>query len=52
MYDDRHLRGAEIPSESPDILLVESTFGVQQLRPIEQREKDFLDIIHRVNGAL
>merc|ERR1719204_1947731 len=48
MYDDRHLRGAEIPSESPDILLVESTFGVQQLRPIEQREKDFLDIIHRV----
>jgi len=48
MYDDRHLRGAEIPSESPDILLVESTFGVQQLRPIEQREKDFLEIIHRV----
>merc|ERR1719204_2419776 len=48
MYDDRHLRGAEIPSEKPDILLVESTFGVQQLRPIEQREKDFLDIIHKV----
>jgi Cft2 family RNA processing exonuclease len=27
--DDRHLMAAEIPSTSPDVLIVESTYGVQ-----------------------
>jgi cleavage and polyadenylation specificity factor subunit 3 len=29
MQDDRHLMAAEIPSTSPDVLIVESTYGVQ-----------------------
>ena len=32
--DDRHLKGAEIPNEKPDILIIESTFGTQSLRPV------------------
>ena len=48
MGDDRHLRGAEIPLETPDILIVESTFGVQKLKPIEEREKIFTQTIHKV----
>lgn len=27
--EDRHLRAAELPSFSPDVLMVESTYGVQ-----------------------
>lgn len=29
MEDDRHLMAAEMPSTSPDVLIVESTYGVQ-----------------------
>jgi len=29
MEEDRHLEAAEIPSHKPDILIVESTFGIQ-----------------------
>ena len=29
MEDDRHLAAAEVPSQSPDVLVVESTYGVQ-----------------------
>ncbi len=31
MQDDRHLMAAEIPEISPDVLIVESTYGVQVL---------------------
>lgn len=29
MEDDRHLMAAEMPSTSPDVLIVEATYGVQ-----------------------
>ncbi|CAN0407921.1 unnamed protein product, partial [Phaeothamnion confervicola] len=29
MEEDRHLMRAEVPSMSPDVLIVESTYGVQ-----------------------
>lgn len=31
MEADRHLMAAEMPSTSPDVLIVESTYGVQVL---------------------
>lgn len=41
MEDDRHLMAAEVPNRynSPDILIVESTYGVQNHPPKEEREK-------------
>ena len=30
MEEDRHLMGAEVPAISPDLLIVESTFGVAE----------------------
>src|SRR3989338_4349226 len=36
--EDRHLMGAETPSFAPDILIVESTYGVQIHEPREHRE--------------
>jgi hypothetical protein len=40
MEDDRHLMAAEIPTNyTPDVLIVESTFGVQNHAPKEEREK-------------
>lgn len=46
--DDRHLRGAEIPDEKPDILIIESTFGTQSLRPVRERERNFTDTVHKI----
>ena len=46
--DDRHLKGAEIPKEKPDILIIESTFGTQSLRPIQDREREFCKTIHEI----
>ena len=31
--EDRHLRAAEIPRFSPDICIIESTYGVQLHQP-------------------
>ncbi|KAL9244623.1 hypothetical protein vseg_018384 [Gypsophila vaccaria] len=44
--EDRHLRAAEIPQFSPDICIIESTYGVQLHQPRHIREKRFTDIIH------
>ncbi|KAI6678774.1 hypothetical protein NL676_039570 [Syzygium grande] len=44
--EDRHLRAAEIPQFSPDICIIESTFGVQLHQPRHIREKRFTDVIH------
>uniref|UniRef100_A0A0E0LQ41 Beta-Casp domain-containing protein n=1 Tax=Oryza punctata TaxID=4537 RepID=A0A0E0LQ41_ORYPU len=44
--EDRHLRAAEIPHFSPDICIIESTYGVQQHQPRHVREKRFTDVIH------
>lgn len=41
MEDDRHLMAAEVPNKynAPDILIVESTYGVQNHPPKDEREK-------------
>ncbi|XP_068669169.1 cleavage and polyadenylation specificity factor subunit 3-I-like [Aristolochia californica] len=44
--EDRHLRAAEIPEFSPDICIIESTYGVQLHQPRLVREKRFTDVIH------
>ncbi|KNA11690.1 hypothetical protein SOVF_132750 [Spinacia oleracea] len=44
--EDRHLRCAEIPEFSPDICIIESTYGVQLHQPRHVREKRFTDVIH------
>jgi cleavage and polyadenylation specificity factor subunit 3 len=46
--EDRHLMAAELPDNSPDILVVESTYGVQTLSPVEEREKRFCALIKEV----
>ncbi|KAF9602753.1 hypothetical protein IFM89_030909 [Coptis chinensis] len=44
--EDRHLRAAETPQFSPDICIIESTYGVQLHQPRLVREKRFTDVIH------
>ncbi|KAL9691629.1 hypothetical protein QQ045_012054 [Rhodiola kirilowii] len=44
--EDRHLKAAEIPQFSPDICIIESTYGVQLHQPRHIREKRFTDVIH------
>eukprot|EP01129_Flabellula_baltica_P009983 TRINITY_DN4166_c0_g1_i1.p1 TRINITY_DN4166_c0_g1~~TRINITY_DN4166_c0_g1_i1.p1 ORF type:complete len:720 (-),score=143.48 TRINITY_DN4166_c0_g1_i1:152-2311(-) len=46
--EDRHLMAAEIPSSKPDVLIVESTYGVQMHSGREEREHQFCDFIHKV----
>ncbi|CAI7738536.1 unnamed protein product [Closterium sp. NIES-53] len=43
--EDRHLRAAEVPPFSPDLCVIESTFGVQIHEPREVRERRFLDFV-------
>ncbi|MCD7450514.1 Cleavage and polyadenylation specificity factor subunit 3-I [Datura stramonium] len=51
--EDRHLRAAETPQFSPDICIIESTYGVQLHMPRQIREKLFTDVIHStlMNGG-
>jgi cleavage and polyadenylation specificity factor subunit 3 len=44
--EDRHLRAAELPQFSPDICIIESTYGIQQHQPRIVREKRFTEVIH------
>ncbi|KAJ3708206.1 hypothetical protein LUZ61_011911 [Rhynchospora tenuis] len=44
--EDRHLRAAEVPQFTPDICIIESTYGVQLHQPRPVREKRFTDVIH------
>lgn len=44
--EDRHLRAAELPQFSPDICIIESTYGVQTHQPRHIREKLFTDAIY------
>lgn len=48
MEDDRHLMAAEIPSEKPDLLIVESTYGVQVHASRPEREARFTGTVERV----
>eukprot|EP01117_Protostelium_nocturnum_P017547 TRINITY_DN7163_c0_g1_i1.p1 TRINITY_DN7163_c0_g1~~TRINITY_DN7163_c0_g1_i1.p1 ORF type:complete len:585 (-),score=191.54 TRINITY_DN7163_c0_g1_i1:6-1760(-) len=46
--EDRHLMAAEIPDMSPDVLIVESTYGVQTHDPRIEREKRFSHFVHEI----
>ncbi|MDP2439747.1 MAG: MBL fold metallo-hydrolase, partial [archaeon] len=54
--EDRHLMGAETPPYEPDILIIESTYGVQNHEPREERERRFTsavsDIVNRGGKCL
>ena len=43
--EDRHLMAAEMPSVKVDVLVVESTYGVQTHEPRRSREKRLMDAI-------
>eukprot|EP00033_Pygsuia_biforma_P001316 GCRY01001491.1.p1 GENE.GCRY01001491.1~~GCRY01001491.1.p1 ORF type:complete len:791 (-),score=254.73 GCRY01001491.1:213-2585(-) len=45
---DRHLCGAEIPDVSPDVFIVESTYGTQTHMPQKERERMLTDRVHRI----
>jgi cleavage and polyadenylation specificity factor subunit 3 len=46
--EDRHLMAAETPSIKPDILVVESTYGVQIHEPRKEREARFTGLVHDI----
>uniref|UniRef100_A0A6B2KZ24 Beta-Casp domain-containing protein n=1 Tax=Arcella intermedia TaxID=1963864 RepID=A0A6B2KZ24_9EUKA len=46
--EDRHLMAAEIPELCPDVLVVESTYGVQIHEPRKERESRFCGTIHNI----
>jgi cleavage and polyadenylation specificity factor subunit 3 len=48
MEDDRHLMAAELPGKKPDVLIVESTYGVQVHASRAEREARFTGTIERI----
>uniref|UniRef100_A0A7S2Y2X5 Cleavage and polyadenylation specificity factor subunit 3 n=1 Tax=Entomoneis paludosa TaxID=265537 RepID=A0A7S2Y2X5_9STRA len=48
MEDDRHLMAAEIPHQKPDLLITESTYGVQVHASRAEREARFTGTVERV----
>lgn len=48
MEDDRHLMAAELPDKKPDVLMVESTYGVQVHASRAEREARFTSTVERV----
>lgn len=46
--EDRHLVKAELPPVRPDVLVVESTFGVHSLEGREEKEGRFTELVHSV----
>lgn len=46
--EDRHLVKAEVPPIRPDVLIVESTFGVQTLEGREEKELRFTNLVHNI----
>ncbi|KAG9056583.1 endoribonuclease ysh1 [Serendipita sp. 407] len=46
--DDRHLVQAQVPSIRPDVLIVESTYGVQKHEALRGREQRFVDLVTAV----
>ncbi|KAL0483926.1 cleavage and polyadenylation specificity factor subunit CPSF3 [Acrasis kona] len=45
---DRHLLGAETPTLSPDVLIVESTYGIQVHESRRTREVRFTTMVHEI----
>mmetsp|Transcript_46369 Transcript_46369/g.112419 ORF Transcript_46369/g.112419 Transcript_46369/m.112419 type:complete len:730 (+) Transcript_46369:22-2211(+) len=48
MEDDRHLMAAEFPEKKPDVLICESTYGVQVHASKAEREARFTGTIERI----
>jgi cleavage and polyadenylation specificity factor subunit 3 len=48
MEEDRHLMAAEVPSVKPDVLIVESTYGVQVHASRAEREARFTGTVERI----
>ncbi|KAK7045593.1 endoribonuclease ysh1 [Paramarasmius palmivorus] len=46
--EDRHLVKAEIPPIRPDVLIVESTYGVQSLESRPEKELRFTTLVHSI----
>lgn len=46
--EDRHLMPAEMPQLTPDVLIVESTYGTHIHEPREEREQRFTSLIHDI----
>ncbi|KAJ7084368.1 beta-lactamase-like protein [Mycena belliarum] len=46
--EDRHLVKAELPPIRPDVLIVESTFGVQSLEGRPEKELRFTTLVHSI----
>ncbi|KAI0330167.1 mRNA 3'-end-processing protein YSH1 [Cubamyces sp. BRFM 1775] len=46
--EDRHLVKAEVPPIHPDVLIVESTYGVQSHEPREDKETRFTNLVHSI----
>lgn len=49
--EDRHLQPAKVPDMSVDILIVESTYGVQIHEPRLERERLFTSTVHNIVKA-
>ncbi|RKP21685.1 Metallo-hydrolase/oxidoreductase [Rozella allomycis CSF55] len=48
--EDRHLMAAEKPNGQMDIMICESTYGVQSHEPRLQRESRFTGLVHEIVG--
>lgn len=46
--EDRHLVKAELPPIRPDVLIVESTYGVQSLEGRDEKELRFTNLVHSI----
>lgn len=46
--EDRHLVKAEVPPVRPDVLIVESTYGVQSLEGRDEKELRFTSLVHSI----
>lgn len=46
--EDRHLVRAEVPPIRPDVLIIESTYGVQSLETREVKEQRFTSLVHHI----
>ncbi|KAJ7218082.1 beta-lactamase-like protein [Mycena pura] len=46
--EDRHLVKAELPPIRPDVLIVESTYGVQSLEGRPEKEHRFTNLVHSI----
>ena len=46
--EDRHLMAAETPPTTPDVLICESTYGVQVHEPRHERERRFTTLVYDI----